>query len=135
MKATYNPDAKTKFTTSHRLEGKSFFSSCSVISLSAKPYPNGEIHEPITLRIYGTGRKNYACLWINSSPIHTSGSGSAGGGGYHRQSAAADEAIRNAGFTLDVAIDGMGDGEIREALLAIAKCLKIKRPAIVSAHP
>lgn len=141
MKATFNPTAKTKFTTSHRKEGKCFFRSMTVISLASKPWQNGTIAEPITARIYGTGSGNTACLWINVTTakhpdgIHTSGSGRAGGGGYHRPSAALGEAIVNAGFTLDESISGRGEPAMREALLAMAKALGIKRPAIVESYP
>lgn len=135
MKATYDPNAKTKFTTSHRRETPCWFTSCSVISLASKPSGDyREINEPITLRLYSTQKATYACLWVNSSPIHTQGSHCTTGGGFHRASDAAHYAIRNAGFSLDVAIDGLGDGAIKTALLAIAKCIGVNRPAIVSSH-
>ena len=68
------------------------------------------------------------------SEIHTQGSGSAGGYGYHRPSAAAHEAIHNAGFRLSQAIDGRGDSAITDALCAIARCLGIVRFGIVRSH-
>lgn len=135
MKAKYDPKARTKFLSSCRKEGKCYFSSMSVISLAEKPWGDGRIGEPVTLRLYGTGRRNYACLWVNAEPIHTRGSGWAGGGGYHRPSAAAGEAISNAGFSLDQSIGGVGESAMREALLAIAKCIGVRKPALVEAHP
>lgn len=145
MKATYNATAKTSFTTKHRNEGKSYFSSYSIISLADKPHDSGSIGVKIELRIYGTGTANTACLWVTvpekwerdketAKRVHTYGSGKAGGGGYHRASAAAHYAITNAGFTLSEPIDGRGEGPIREALMAMAKCLKIKRPALVESY-
>lgn len=140
MKATYSPTAKTKFTTAHRKEGKCFFRSISVISLASKPWNDGRMPEPISARIYGTGSGNTACLWINATNkkhpegIHTSGSGRAGGYGYHRPSAALGEAIVNAGFTLDESISGRGESAMREAMLAIAKEIGVKRPALVESY-
>lgn len=82
-----------------------------------------EFKTPVILRTYGTQAKNYACLWVNNSPYHGSGSGSADGYGYHRPSAAAAEAIRTTGIVLNEDISGRGDGAIELAVLAIAKAL------------
>ena len=93
----------------------------------------------------GNSSQVHASIWINSiNPLcedadgfttYTSGRGVAGGGGYHRESAAIDEAISSAGFTLFGSasghdgkldfkklchIDGVGDSAINSALLAIA---------------
>ena len=138
QKATYDPNRKIKFTTSHRKEGKCFFDSYSIITTD-DPYENQdggrEARQPITLRLYGTGAKNFACLWINhASAFHTSGSGSAGGYGYHRQSAAAEEAITNAGFKLSKPIGGVGNEAIKEALCAIAKEVGLKNYYLVTSH-
>jgi hypothetical protein len=135
MKAKYDPKAKTKFTTSHRRENGGFLEELSVISLSAKPF-NGRIHPALIARIYikSTKSANTACLWINHGENHASGSGQAGGYGYHRPSEALERAINNAGFTLSESIGGVGEGAMESALLAIAKTLGIKRPAIHRAH-
>lgn len=132
QKATIHPTSPNKFSTSHRKEGKCFFSSMLVISRAGKPWADGRLDPEISLRLYGTGNKNFACLWISGQDRR--GSGSAGGYGYHRPSAAASEAIRNAGISLALDIDGRGEEAMREALLAIAKALKIKRPALVEAY-
>lgn len=140
MKAKFNPAAKTEFTTSHRSEGKCFFKSITVISLADKPWRDGAMPERITARIYGTGKQNTACLWINSTTkkfpegVHVYGSGKAGGYGYHRPSAALGEAIRNAGFTLSESISGRGESAMREALMTMAKALGVKRPALVESY-
>jgi hypothetical protein len=133
MKATYDPAAPTKFTTSHRKEGKCYFSSMQVIDLAAAPFHDGSAHAVICARLYGTGKMNFAALWINHAPgnLHTSGTGSAGGYGYHRPSAALGEAIRNTGFELSESISGRGESAMREALLAIAAAIGIERPALV----
>lgn len=86
-----------------------------------------------------------ASIWINSlKPLcddaegfttYASGHGTAGGYGYHKESAAIDAAISSAGFTLFGCasgygdkpdfkkvchIDGVGESAIKSALLAIA---------------
>jgi len=138
MKATYDPNKKTKFTTSHRKEGKCFFSSMQVISLADKPDSQGVIFPVIEARLYGNGTSDTCCLWVrnvNSSGKCTQGSGHAGGGGYHRKSTAMQAAIDNAGFTLSESIDGVGESAMREALLAIAKCIGVNKHAITESHP
>lgn len=87
----------------------------------------------------------YASIWVHSiKPLgedadgfttYTSGRGMAGGYGYHKESAAVDDAIASAGFTLfgsasgygdkhdfkkSCHIAGVGDSAIKTALLAIA---------------
>jgi hypothetical protein len=138
MKATYNKEAETRWTSSHRKEGKCFFSSMQVVSLSDKPRNDGCLNSFIDCRLYGTGNLNTCCLWVRGVGLNgecTQGSGQAGGYGYHRPSEAMSRAIKNAGFTMSKDIGGVGESAMREALLAIAKCLKIKRPAIVESYP
>lgn len=77
----------------------------------------------------------YACFWAHkpaekdeagkyiTDGMWSNGSGTAGGGGYHKASAAAGVAIRNAGFSLSESIDGCGDSAIREAVKAVGECL------------
>lgn len=109
----------------------------------------------ITCRTYTKGRGNtvYASLWVHriadkNKPIdwqygETSGRGQAGGWGYHKASAAVEEAIRSAGIELwgspyarpvngdspavtramlkkHAYIGGCGDSSIESALSAIA---------------
>jgi hypothetical protein len=135
MKATIVKDHKCKFTTSHRKEGKCFFNSMVIVSLADKPWGDGRIDPKISLRLYGTGNKNFACLWVSMPEGHWNGSDSAGGYGYHRPSQAAEGAIRNAGFKLDKAIGGVGEEAMREALFAIAKAVGVKRPALIESYP
>jgi len=67
--------------------------------------PSGDMREVITVRCY-MGRSAsasvvYAVLWVRCANGHwTSGSGHAGGYGYHRESAAIADAISSAGVTL-----------------------------------
>jgi len=60
----------------------------------------------------------------------------AGGGGYHKRSAAAGSAISNAGIVLSKDIDGRGDGAIREAVEAITRALVPDATAykVIEAH-
>lgn len=76
----------------------------------------------------------YASIWVSIKDLKkpktwqyagTSGTGSAGGYGYHKSSAAVQDALTRAGIELykdkeRQFIDGVGDYAIREALLAVA---------------
>lgn len=82
---------------------------------------NGEITTLVQAYFY-MGRSSsasvvYCNLWVNGEC--RSGSGSAGGGGYDKFSAALAEAYRNAGITLDTNIAGVGDSAIRKSMLAV----------------
>ena len=73
----------------------------------------------------------YASVWINTSEVHTSGKGKAGGYGYHKESAAIAEAIESADIYLDTDISGVGNGAIHEALGAIAESMGYNKFLIV----
>ena len=77
----------------------------------------------IDVRIYVTQARNYCCLWVRGGDGWNSGSGWAGGYGYHRPSAAMQKALSAAGIELDHAIDGRGDSVMQDAIMAIAKHL------------
>lgn len=135
--AKYDPAAPTKWVRSQRKEGKCFFSSMYVVSMADKPDVRGRLSARIEARFYGTGNVNTCCLWVfgvDANGTCTQGTGRAGGYGYHRPSEALAQAIRNAGFTLSRDIAGVGEEAMREALLAMARALKIKTPAIVEAY-
>ena len=67
--------------------------------------PSGDMREVITVSCY-MGRSTsasvvYAVLWVRCADGHwTSGSGHAGGYGYHKESAAIADAIKSAGIEL-----------------------------------
>ena len=76
----------------------------------------------------------YCSVWIRRPALRSrtngetlqegawwSGSGNAGGYGYHKGSAALDAAIRSAGITLSRSVSGTGECE--DALMAIAKAM------------
>lgn len=100
---------------------------------------NGETREVVNARCYmGRSRSAstvYASIWVHGNGIYTSGKGTAGGYGYHKESAAISDAISDAGITLwgspyagetgdmkkRVYFGGCGEQSIRAALEAIAK--------------
>ena len=93
------------------------------------------LKEIITVRCY-MGRSAsasvvYASIWINSPDYHGSGTGKAGGYGYHKISAAISEAILSAGIELSKDISGVGNDAIHEALCAIAEAMGYNKFLIV----
>lgn len=131
MKATQTT-RKTKFTTSHRKEKGGFHAEYSALVQS--PYHPAELQAVVTLRLYWPASTCYACLWINAELVHASGSGQAGGAGYCKASAAAGEAIRNAGFDLSEYIHGRGTSLIGEAVLALAAAVGHPEAKLHAAH-
>jgi hypothetical protein len=124
---------------SHRRE-KGFF--CAYLVITPK------LEEIINCRLYFGGVRVYACLWIHQHTSkegpqesstaaimrYTCGSDYAGGGGYHKASAAAGGAITEAGFCLDQSINGVGDQAIEDALKAIATFLGEPEAKVFKAH-
>lgn len=84
---------------------------------------NGYIRTLVDARFYmGRSRSAstvYASFWVMGGD-YLAGHAKAGGGGYHKQSAALGSAIRNAGIELDSSINGVGEDAMQDALLAIA---------------
>ena len=92
----------------------------------------GEFSEPVTVRWYasrsGDGASPvYCALWARCSPYYVSGRGIARGCGYHKASAAFQEAYDTAGIELSQAVYGRGDELVREALFAIGEALGFDR--------
>lgn len=92
----------------------------------------GKFSEPVTVRWYmsrsGDGASPVYCsLWIHCSPYYVSGRGKAGGYGYHKASAAFQEACYSAGIELSQPVDGRGDSSVRDALYAIGAALGFER--------
>ena len=88
----------------------------------------GEFSEPVTVRWYmsrsGDGASPvYCALWVRCSPYYVSGRGKAGGYGYHKASAAFQDACDSAGIELSKPVDGRGNDMVREAILAIGEAL------------
>lgn len=89
----------------------------------------------VIARIYWPATVVYCCVWIHHGEHHSRGAGKAGGGGYHKPSAAMQEALRDAGIELAYAIGGRGDSAMRESLEAIARYFGIARFMVHEAHP
>lgn len=93
---------------------------------------DGKAIEPITYRAYMGRSKGaavvYATIWAHSPECHRSGSGQAGGYGYHKESAAAYEAAMACGFSFDRSLHGTG--QIDQMLEAMALALGYENPAI-----
>lgn len=85
----------------------------------------------VTARFYFPGQTAYCALWIHGASVHGRGQGKAGGGGYHKLSAALADAINDSGVVLSQSISGVGDSAMEEACEAIAKALTGKRRFIV----
>jgi hypothetical protein len=69
----------------------------------------------------------YCSVWINP-PGHdeASGYGTAGGYGYHKESAALEEAFESAGLKFAASFGGGGDHAMRKAIEAVAAHFAIK---------
>ena len=134
MKATYNiePTEKHGITcyyndgqvAKHRKENH-FYKEVAILDKKTG-------RAVVTARFYATKAMHYICLWTSFEsrydwPAYCNGGGRAGGYGYHRASAALDEAITNAGFNISESISGRGDVAMEEALIAIAKLITGKR--------
>lgn len=131
ISAVFLPDVKTKFTTSFRKEKAGLHAEYSALVVEPE---SQTLRQVVNLRLYWPGEVCYAALWVNGCEVNTSGTGSAGGGGYCKASAAAHEAIANAGFALSEPIDGRGTGKIRDAVLAIAAAVGFPEARVHVAH-
>ena len=91
----------------------------------------------VDCRVYMGNSRNastvYCSIWangnINNEHLWLSGNGKAGGCGYHKPSAAMQQAIAAAGFTLtddnwdSMSISGRGEEAMQDAAIAIAAAL------------
>lgn len=92
-----------------------------------------KLKDVIRCKFYATKVRLYCCLWIRTETDYVSGSGYAGGYGYHKPSAALSAAIEAAGYELSEDIDGRGDSAMEEALQALA-CLYGYKGQMFYAH-
>ena len=132
---TFSPRESTKKIESFRKE-KAFDSEHALIDLDTGK-------TVATVRFYWPGQTAYCVIWVSVWPHGSTGAGAtgscrgcgkAGGYGYHKASAAMQEALQDAGFTLSEPIGGHGDSAMREALEAMARLFNIARPLIHRAH-
>lgn len=91
-------------------------------------------HAFIVVRFYATKVTTYCCAWINDAGTNTyvSGGGKAGGGGYHKASAALESALLDAGIELSNSISG--DSAMESALKAVANALGYQNYYLHIAH-
>lgn len=110
---------------------KEMHAAYSVVTVS-----KGELREVVTCRVYmGRSRSAstvYASLWANNGEQWTAGHGQAGGYGYHKESAAIDDAIRSAGFKLSHSVSGTGEHE--SALKACARAMGYRGKLLLVRH-
>jgi len=106
--------------------GKSFYSQLAVIDLDTG-------REIVCARFYRLDEVVYCVVWIDSDKP-ARGYGKAGGGGYHKRSAAMGNALTRAGVTLSKPIYGCGGAAMDDALLALARHTGVTRPLIIRAH-
>lgn len=94
------------------------------------------MREVVTCRVYmGRSRNSssvWATVWINGRSYYGSGSGQAGGYGYHKESAAVDTALAMAGVKLSRSVSGMG--ETQTALEATARALGYSGQLLFVSH-
>jgi len=64
----------------------------------------------------------YCSIWIYGERVYN-GLGKAGGGGYHKASAAMYEALHNAGWAVSEPISGCGDASMHDAAVAVAQAV------------
>lgn len=134
MKANIEKLHDGEHVSANRKEN-AFCKQYAVYALDQLDY-NGEPTELVCLRIYSTDSRAYACIWVHGRTTNQygHGGGHAGGYGYHRASAAAQEAIKDAGITLSESIDGRGDESMKEAIRAIAEAAGSQKYFIGDAH-
>lgn len=118
---------------------KPLIAAYSVVGVDSE----GTLREAVACRLYSTPRSLpvYASVWIKGAPnrttrarLYCSGTGKAGGGGYHKQSAAVEEALQSAGFTLSEEVGGRGDEAMQAALEAAARAVGFTGELLLIRH-
>jgi len=99
---------------------------------------DGKLETPLTVRFY-MGRSTsasrvYCSFWLQKGMVFHAGSGWADGHGYHKSSAAFQEALDSAGIELSKPIDAAGDQAIDEAMEAIVRALGYRGAGLVVAQ-
>lgn len=76
----------------------------------------------------------YCSVWVSppvSSPLPiTTGKGTAGGGGYHKESAALEEAFDSAGIRFEEPFGGTGEAAMKAAIEAVAAYIGVEGKVI-----
>lgn len=105
----------------------------TIASRTLIAFEDGKFKELITARWY-MGRSSSAmqvdcAVWFHSAIMEAShaewtdcsGRGKAGGGGYCKQSAAFEDAMRSSGIKCDQGIGGRGMSVVEDAMITLAK--------------
>lgn len=115
-------------------------------------YSKGKFRHAVIVKFWMGRNRNssvvYATIWANNERHWYAGHGNASGYGYHKESAALDQAIKSAGIRLygspyrdrageksdlkkEAHIDGCGDDACKIAIEAIARALGYRKFTII----
>lgn len=136
MKATIQTHEPDPYGGIGNQNAKNYFGEKEMTgAVSVVALYKGDMREVIAARFWmGRSRSAmtvYCSVWLRGLPdqetgyntLNAGGTGTAGGGGYHKPSAALSEALESAGVTLDESIAGRGDRACLDALEATARAL------------
>lgn len=127
MQATFTQPKKDSFNAKYRKNSLSH-------SFQAVTIEGGELRTLLDLRIYFPNQVCYAALWAPCNDW-VNGTGKAGGGGYHKQSAAVSAAFTAAGYSFTEHWGGSGDEAIKDAIRAVCALHGFESVHIIEAHP
>lgn len=124
----YKADQLDTYAGKNHANEKETISSYNVVAIDKSRAVN-----VVTCRVYAGRSRNaaivYATVWLHGKEYHASGSGQAGGYGYHKESAALDTTLHMAGVSLSRSV--YGTGETEAALEATARALGYKGRLLV----
>lgn len=127
MKVTNKTKQLKPFNINYRKEKG--FTDCYV----AVSIVDGQIKELGEMRLYCPSNDVYCCIWVHDSLRCT---GRAGGCGYDKSSAAAWDALNNAGFEFDKDFSGAGESAMIKAFkAAILFETGLEVEKIIHTHP
>ena len=131
QKATLTKTREDSTTKNYRGDKELINSICAVI-----PYMGTMRSQKIVRADFYMSRSSsasvvYCTVWINGNGYHVSGSGRAGGHGYHKESAALNDALFNCGIDLYEDITGRGDAAMKDAIEAVVIALGFENDALI----
>lgn len=119
MKANLIKNHKSKSINWRKYDTKEVVNHLQAVGIK-----NNKIKSAVDAKFYMGRSSNasvvYCVVRVFAEHDTYCGAGDAGGGGYHKESAALAEAILNAGIYIDGHFGGRGDRAMEEALVAIA---------------
>lgn len=139
LTAKISADAMTACASSQHdtYKGRNYGSEKETVSAySVIAATKSGMREVVTCRVYmGRSRNSssvWATVWLRGKNYFGSGSGQAGGYGYHKESAAVDTALQMAGVKLSRSVSGTG--ETQAALEATARALGYSGQLLFVSH-